>query len=200
MRGRWCRAPGGQAALKKAGRAGRKPRLAPADLRRIERGLKRGPEALGYDTSLWTAWRVADLIERECRVQYHPGHLWGLLRKLGWSCQRPMGRAFERDATAIRQWKRQRWPTLKKRRAPRVHDRLRRRKRTERTAASLSHVGGRAGSPRSCSITSTGNGGRRWPGSRGGTSTSGCFRGPSAVPRSSCSLTICCAICPARSS
>jgi transposase len=105
---------GGRAALKKAGRAGRKPRLAPADLRRIERGLKRGPEALGYDTSLWTAWRVADLIERECRVRYHPGHVWWLLRKLGWSCQRPTGRAFERDETAIQQWKRQRWPAVKK--------------------------------------------------------------------------------------
>jgi transposase len=105
---------GGRPALRKAGRAGRKPRLAPADLRRIERGLKRGPEALGYDTSLWTAWRVADLIERECRVRYHPGHVWWLLRKLGWSCQRPAGRALERDEIAIRQWKQQRWPALKK--------------------------------------------------------------------------------------
>jgi transposase len=160
----------------------------------------RAPEALGYDTSLWTAWRVADLIERECRVQYHPGHVWWLLRKLGWSCQRPMGRAFERDETAIRQWKRQRWPTLKKRRA-RLGYTIVFVAESGLSARPLAVARGRrAGSPRSCSITSTGNGGRRWPGSRGGTSTSGCFRGPSAVPRSSCSLTICCAICPARSS
>jgi transposase len=105
---------GGRTALKKAGRAGRKPRLTAADLRRIERGLKHGPEALGYDTSLWTAWRVAELIERECGVRYHPGHVWWLLRKLGWSCQRPTGRALERDEAAIAQWKRQRWPALKK--------------------------------------------------------------------------------------
>ena len=38
--------------------------LAEEDLRRIERGLMRGPEALGYGTGLWTAWRVADLIEQ----------------------------------------------------------------------------------------------------------------------------------------
>jgi transposase len=105
---------GGRSALKKAGRAGRKPRLTPANLRRIERGLTRGPESLGYDTSLWTAWRVADLIERECGVRYHPGHVWWLLRKLGWSCQRPTGRAVERDEAAIAQWKRSRWPALKK--------------------------------------------------------------------------------------
>lgn len=48
----------GRAGLKKAGRAGRKPRLSGTDLRKIERGLKRGPEALGYETGLWTTNRV----------------------------------------------------------------------------------------------------------------------------------------------
>ena len=88
---RWAKqlAEGGKASLKKAGRAGRKPRLSPADLRRVERGLKRGPEALGYATGLWTARRVARLIEQECGVCYHPGHVWRILRDLGWSVQRP---------------------------------------------------------------------------------------------------------------
>lgn len=104
----------GCAALKQAGRAGRKPRLSAAELRRIEQGLKLGPEALGYETGLWTAPRVAELIERECRVKYHPGHVWRILRRMGWSCQRPAGRALERDEAAIRRWKRQRWPELKK--------------------------------------------------------------------------------------
>jgi transposase len=87
----------GRAALKKAGRAGRKPRLSAAELRRIAQELKRGPEVLGYETSLWTAPRVADLIERECGIRYHPGHVWKILRQMGWSCQRPAGRALERD-------------------------------------------------------------------------------------------------------
>jgi transposase len=105
---------GGRRALRKAGRAGRKPRLNAADLRRIERGLKRGPEALGYDTSLWTAWRVAHLIEQECGVSYHPSQAWRILRHLGWTPQRPVGRALERDEEKIRQWKRTRWPEIKK--------------------------------------------------------------------------------------
>ena len=105
---------GGRATLKRAGRAGRKPRLNPADTRRIIAGLKRGPEALGYGTPLWTAWRVADLIERECRVKYSTGHVWAILRALGWSCQRPTGRALERDEAAIRHWKQVRWPAVKK--------------------------------------------------------------------------------------
>jgi len=105
----------GRAGLKKAGRAGRKPRLSPPQLRKIERGLKQGPEALGYGSSLWTSARVAQLIERECGVEYHPGHVWRILRQLGWSCQRPAGRALERDEAKIQRWKQQRWPELKKR-------------------------------------------------------------------------------------
>lgn len=113
---RWARqlAELGRAGLKKAGRAGRKPRLSGADLRRIEAALKRGPQALGYDTSLWTAPRVAHLIEQECGVKYHPSHVWRILGRLGWSCQRPTGRALERDEAAIRHWQRYRWPQLKK--------------------------------------------------------------------------------------
>ena len=107
-------AEGGRRALKKAGRAGRKPRLMTADLRRIEHGLKRGPQALGYGTSLWTSARVAHLIETECGVRYHPAHVWRILRQLGWSCQRPVGRALERDEAKIRQWKQKRWPEIKK--------------------------------------------------------------------------------------
>jgi len=115
--GQWARQleQGGRRALKKAGRAGRKPRLHAEDLRRIERGLKRGPEALGYETSLWTSWRVAHLIEHVCGVKYHPTQAWRILRQLGWSCQRPTGRALERDEKKIQQWKRERWPELKKR-------------------------------------------------------------------------------------
>jgi len=107
-------AAGGQASLKKAGRAGRKPRLSPVDLRRVERGLKRGPEALGYVNGVWTLRRVARLIQEECGVHYHPGHVWRILRQLGWTPQKPTGRALERDEQAIRRWKEKRWPVLKK--------------------------------------------------------------------------------------
>jgi|SRR6202162_1552457 len=100
--------------LRKAGRAGRKPRLSPEDLRKIERGLKRGPQALGYEIGLWTAWRVAHLIEQECGVRYHASQAWRILRQLGWSCQRPVGRALERNEEAIRRWKKERWPEIKK--------------------------------------------------------------------------------------
>ena len=65
----------GREGLKKAGRAGRKPRLDKAALKKLENRLKQGPQALGYETNLWTLERVAKLIERDFGVEYHPGHV-----------------------------------------------------------------------------------------------------------------------------
>ncbi len=104
----------GKAALRKAGRAGRKPLLNPEDRQRLEELLVRGPEALGYETPLWTCPRVARLIEQEFGVRYHEGHVWKVLVSLGWSPQRPTGKARERNEEQIRTWKRKTWPALKK--------------------------------------------------------------------------------------
>jgi transposase len=104
----------GREGLKQAGRAGRKSRLSQTDLRGLEERLKQGAEALGYENNLWTLERVAELVERDFGVKYHAGHVSWLLKKLGWSCQRPTGRALERDEPAIKRWKKRRWPELKK--------------------------------------------------------------------------------------
>jgi transposase len=104
----------GTKGLKKAGRAGRKPKIAPAELRKIEQQLKAGPEAQGYATALWTLPRVSKLIEAQWGVRYHPGHVWRILKALEWSVQRPTGRAIERDEDAIARWKKYRWPAIKK--------------------------------------------------------------------------------------
>ena len=104
----------GERALRQAGRAGRKPRLTERQKAKLEHRLLAGPEQLDYDTSLWSSERVAHLIEREFGVRYHPGHVWKLLVSLGWSCQRPAGRALERNEQAIRHWRKVRWPDIKK--------------------------------------------------------------------------------------
>jgi transposase len=113
---RWCQSleEAGRTGLKKAGRAGRKPKLTSAELMVLQERLQHGPEALGYSTSLWTTGRVTDLIHEISGIRFHVGHVWKILRQLGWSCQRPKSQALERDEAAIRNWKRRRWPTLKK--------------------------------------------------------------------------------------
>jgi transposase len=100
--------------LREAKRTGRPPKLNPAQLRDLERALKRGPEAFGFASGLWTAGRVRNLIEYRTGVRYHEDHVWRILRKLGWSCQRPTGKALERDEEGIRYWKKDHWLQIKK--------------------------------------------------------------------------------------
>ena len=76
------------------------------------RALRAGPAAHGFPTVLWTLSRVAVVIQRLIGVADHPGHVWPVLRALGWSLQRPARRARERDEAAIAQWKRRRWAAL----------------------------------------------------------------------------------------
>jgi transposase len=116
---RWAREleQSGVRGLRKAKRTGRPPKLSPAQLRELESALKRGPEAFGFATGLWTATRVRDLIEYRTGVRYHEDHVWRILRRLNWSCQRPSGRALERDEAAIGHWKKYRWPQIKKKRS-----------------------------------------------------------------------------------
>ncbi len=104
----------GREALRKAGRAGRKPRLDAAQSKRLEERLRQGPERLGYETPLWTCPRVADLIKREFGIRYHPGHVWKVLVNLGWSPQRPTGKARERNEELIQAWRKRTWPGIKK--------------------------------------------------------------------------------------
>src|SRR5712691_3499793 len=113
---RWANdfAAGGRDALHKAARTGRPNRLGEAQIDHLTAILEEGPLAAGFPTDLWTCERVAMVVEREFGIAYHPGHVGKLLRRMGWSCQRPVGRAAERDEEAIARWKRVEWPRIKK--------------------------------------------------------------------------------------
>lgn len=104
----------GQAGLRKAGRAGRMPGLNEAQRAELIKLLKAGALARGYGTDLWTLKRVGRLIEEHMGLRYSESGVWHVLANLGFSCQRPVGRALERDESAIQAWKRKRWPGLKK--------------------------------------------------------------------------------------
>ena len=80
---------------------------------KLER-LVQGPTAHGFTTELWTLERVSAVIAKVSGVRYHPGHVWRILRRLGWSLQKPTTRARERDEVEIARWKRRTWTRLKK--------------------------------------------------------------------------------------
>ena len=105
---------GGNGGLAAAGRAGRMPKLDKRQLNDVEAELNKGPLAHGYATDLWTLQRVAEVIETPTGVSYHPGHVWKVLRQMGWSRQRPARRAVERNDEAIARWVKEDWPRVKK--------------------------------------------------------------------------------------
>jgi len=94
------------------------PRLAPEQLARLPALLARGAEAYGFRGEVWTCKRVAHVIAKEFGVTYTPQHVGNLLRKIGWSRQKPQTRASQRDEAAIARWREEQWPELKKRPQP----------------------------------------------------------------------------------
>lgn len=113
---RWKRAweDGGVEALAAKPHPGPAEKLSNDQKRRLTEILSRGARAAGFRTELWTCKRIAQVIEKTFGVSYHSGHVWRILRSLGWSSQRPERRARERDEAAIQKWRRQDWPRIKK--------------------------------------------------------------------------------------
>jgi transposase len=93
---------------------GAKPRLSEEEKARLLELLARGAEAFGFRGSIWTLERVAEVIRREFGVSYHPSHIGRILRACGWSRQKPIRRATQRDEAAIRRWVEERWPEIEK--------------------------------------------------------------------------------------
>lgn len=106
-------AQGGLQALQPRTR-GRPSGLDAEQRRALVRALKDGALAQGFATELWTLPRVGKLIEAQFARRYSESQVWRILISLGFSCQRPTGRALERNEAAIGRWKRLRWPALKK--------------------------------------------------------------------------------------
>jgi transposase len=88
--------------------------LSAAQLAQIPALLAQGAAAFGWRGNYWTTRRVAKLIGDQLGVSYHPTHVSRLLRHMGWSCQKPITRAAQRDARALAEWAEERLPSIKK--------------------------------------------------------------------------------------
>ena len=105
----------GPEGLKAKPHPGPAPKLNNKQCQKLAKLLLRGPKAQGYRTELWTLPRVAEVIRKHFGVRYDPSGVWHLLRRMGWSCQKPESRARERDEKAIARWRVKDWPRIQKR-------------------------------------------------------------------------------------
>jgi len=109
-----AREGGGVQALRNRPHLGGPSKLTAQQRGQIPELLARGAPAYGFRGDVWTAKRIAEVIWRTFGVRYHPDHVSRLLRQTGWSVQRPIQRATQRDEDAVPRWYEQRWPAIKK--------------------------------------------------------------------------------------
>jgi transposase len=94
-----------------------RPRFLTAEQERQVLGwLAEPPTKHGFDTDLWTARRVADLILRKLGVRFHPSYLREWLSARNFTPQKPARRARQRNPAAIARWVAEDWPRIQKRR------------------------------------------------------------------------------------
>jgi transposase len=102
---RWVRSARRPGGVEAKPQPGPRPGLTDADLRRLAGLLAKGAKAHGWPNELWTAARVARLIERHFRIDYHPEHVRKMLRqRLGWTSQKPRRQARERNDKEVARW------------------------------------------------------------------------------------------------
>jgi len=105
--------PGALDARKSKGPA---PRLGDRQKRQVRRWIVgRDPRQYGFDFGLWTRNLVAALIRERFGVGLGRTAVGKLLAELGITPQKPLRRAYERDEEAVRKWKAEDYPRLKRR-------------------------------------------------------------------------------------
>lgn len=105
---------GGTAALASTGPGGATCRLSPAQLSRLRTELDRGPAAHGWDEDQrWTLARVAKLIGRLFHVSYTLRGASYLLHRMGWTPQKPIHRAIERNEDKVTTWRTETWAKIR---------------------------------------------------------------------------------------
>ena len=105
---------GGADSLRNRSRKGATQKLTQEQRERLPDLLKRGAEAYDFVGDVWTQARIAIVIKREFGVSYHVDHIGRLLHAIGWSVQKPIERATERNDAAIERWRTEKWPAIKK--------------------------------------------------------------------------------------
>jgi transposase len=113
---RWMQAyrEQGLAGLKAKPATGRPPKLSAAQERQVLRWFRRSPREFGFPTELWSAPRVAQVIQRKFRKKFHPRYLNQWLARRRITPQKPERQARERDQRKVRRWLREELPRIKK--------------------------------------------------------------------------------------
>jgi len=105
----------GPAGLEAKPHRGRPPKLSAEQMRVVPDFLWHGAEAYGFRGNVWTRSRVGAVLGEEFGVHYSPSEVSRLLKKLGWTPQKPLVKAIQGDSVQINRWRREVWPEVQQR-------------------------------------------------------------------------------------
>ena len=71
---------------------------------------------------VWTCKRIAEVIKYKTGIHYHDGSISRLLKRWGWTRQKPDTVAVQKDEEEVRKWLEETWPELKKSRTGRENN------------------------------------------------------------------------------
>ena len=105
---------GGWDALRSRKASGRPKRLTGAQLKWIYNTVTtRNPLQLRFPFALWTRAMIRALIRRKYGIKLSAVSVGRLLAQMGLTCQKPLSRAFEQDASLIKRWMEREFPKLR---------------------------------------------------------------------------------------
>ena len=104
----------GSDALLEGKRTGAPARLSTDQLSQLATELSKGAQSHGFDGAVWTRPRINEVIKKLFGVSYDPSQVGRILKKIGWSRQKPQPKARQQDEKAVAQWREGHLPELKK--------------------------------------------------------------------------------------
>jgi transposase len=107
---------GGWHGLRTGQRSGRPKKLTTSQIKWVYKTVRdKDPQQFKFEFALWTRSMIADLIKRQFGTGLSSTSVGRLLCQLGFSCQKPLYRAYQRDPELVKQWKEQVFPQIQKR-------------------------------------------------------------------------------------
>jgi transposase len=105
---------GGWDGLKAGKITGRPKKLTGNQMRWIYKTVTgKNPLQLDFPFALWTRGMISQLIYRKFGVKLSLSSVGRLLAQLGLSCQKPLFRAWQQDASRVEQWLKQEYPRIR---------------------------------------------------------------------------------------
>lgn len=100
--------------LKSKGHPGFRSQCTPEKKKELKTAILSGPSMYGYATDFWTIDRIRAVAKKKLGIDLAYTQTWRTITGLGFSVQKPERRAKERNEKAIRKWKLNGFPRLKK--------------------------------------------------------------------------------------